>query len=276
MNDFLKYTIQVDEDQKEIILAFLSLLNTDMIEEMDTGYALSFEIDDQIEQSKKAMEEVLDQFDLSFQVETIKGQNWNAVWEASFQPIYVHDYAQIRASFHPSKSNFKHDLLIDPQMSFGTGHHATTYMMVEQMEQLDILDKSVMDYGCGTGILAILAAKEGAKSIVAFDIEQNAFENSISNAKINGAEHISLFQGVLSDVPRASTFDIILANINRNVILDSLDQLSELVNKKGLLLVSGILIKDFDIVVNQAETFGFNLVERVEKDGWLCLKFNKN
>ncbi len=276
MNDSLKYTIQVDEDQKEIILAFLSLLNTDMIEEMDTGYALSFEIDDQIEQSKKAMEEVLDQFDLSFQVETIKGQNWNAVWEASFQPIYVHDYAQIRASFHPSKSNFKHDLLIDPQMSFGTGHHATTYMMVEQMEQLDILDKSVMDYGCGTGILAILAAKEGAKSIVAFDIEQNAFENSISNAKINGAEHISLFQGVLSDVPHASTFDIILANINRNVILDSLDQLSELVNKKGLLLISGILIKDFDTVVNHAETFGFNLVERVEKDGWLCLKFNKN
>ena len=276
MNDFLKYTIQVEEDQKEIILAFLSLLNTDMIEEMDAGYALSFEIDDQIEDSKKAMQEVLNQFDLAFQVETVKGQNWNAVWEASFQPIYVHDYAQIRASFHPSKSNFKHDLLIDPQMSFGTGHHATTYMMVEQMEGLDLLNKSVMDYGCGTGILAILAAKEGAKPIVAFDIEQNAYENSVSNAKINAVEHISLFQGVLSDIPQESAFDIILANINRNVILDSLGQLSELINKGGLLLVSGILIKDFDTIVSQAKIFEFNLVKRVEKDGWLCLQFNKN
>jgi len=276
MNDFRKFTVDVVEEKREMVLAFMSLLNCDMIEETSEGFSLSFELDDTFEASKREFLNVIDRFELSFVEETVKAQNWNAVWESSFQPIFVNDYAQIRASFHEQKKDYKHDLLIDPQMSFGTGHHATTYMMVDAMSSMDFEGKDVMDYGCGTGILAILAAKEGAKSILAFDIEANAYENSLSNAKINGVAHISIFQGVLDQVEAQSTFDYILANINRNVILESLITLRQHLRKGGNLLISGILEKDVELVVAKAEEAGLKPLKMNTREGWVCYLFTSN
>jgi ribosomal protein L11 methyltransferase len=276
MNDFRKFTVDVVEEKREMVLAFMSLLNCDMIEETSEGFSLSFELDDTFEASKREFLNVMDRFELSFEEETVKAQNWNSVWESSFQPIFVNDYAQIRASFHEQKKDYKHDLLIDPQMSFGTGHHATTYMMVDAMSSMDFDGKDVMDYGCGTGILAILAAKEGAKSILAFDIEANAHENSLSNAKINGVAHISIFQGVLDQVEEQSTFDYILANINRNVILESLSTLRQHLRKGGNLLISGILEKDVELVVAKAEEAGLKPLKMNTREGWVCYLFTSN
>jgi ribosomal protein L11 methyltransferase len=276
MNDFKKYTLQVAEDKKEIVLGFLSILMCDMMEETDDGFSLSFELNENFEQAKVEFLDVVKRFDLKYEEETVKAQNWNAVWESSFQPIFVNDYAQIRASFHEPKDNYKHDLLIDPQMSFGTGHHATTYMMVDMMSQMSFEKKSVMDYGCGTGILAILAAKEGADPILAFDIEENAYENSLSNAKINAADHISIFQGVLDDVEADSKFDLILANINRNVILDSLVKLRTHLHDSGSLLISGILEKDVDLIVSKAVEAGFDPKKMNTREGWVCYLFTCN
>ena len=276
MNDFKKYTLTVEEDNKEIVLAFLSLLNCDMMEEHDTGFSLSFELDDDFEQSKTEFLAVVDRFNIEYKEEVVKAQNWNAVWESSFQPIFVSDYAQIRASFHEPKSNYKHDLLIDPQMSFGTGHHATTYMMVDMMSSLDFNGKEVMDYGCGTGILAILAAKEGAEKVLAFDIEENAYENSLSNVGINNVENVTVFQGILDQVESNMVFDHILANINRNVILDSLEKLATHLVKGGQLLISGILEKDVELIVEKATEAGFEPVKMNTREGWVCYLFTRN
>lgn len=275
MNDFVKYTLKVSEEQNDIVLAFLSQLPCDMMEDFEEGFSLSFEKSENLDEAVTSLMDIIERFQLEYEKEEVKAQNWNAVWESSFQPIYVGTYAQIRASFHEQKKDFQHDLLIDPQMSFGTGHHATTYMMVDAIQDLDLNEKSVMDYGCGTGILAILAAKEGAKPVLAFDIEENAYENSVSNAKINSVEHISIFQGVLDGVEEGQTFDIILANINRNVILDSLEQLEKHLNPGGTLLISGILIKDIPVIEEKAFASGFKAIEKNDRDGWVCYKFTK-
>lgn len=276
MNDFKKFTVEVDEDQRELVLAFLSLLMCDMMEETDFGFSLSFELNDDFENAKTEFLNVVERFNLQYEEETVKAQNWNAVWESSFQPIFVGNYAQIRASFHEPQPNYKHDLLIDPQMSFGTGHHATTYMMVDLMSEMDFNGKEVMDYGCGTGILAILAAKEGAKKVLAFDIEENAYENSLSNVKINGVGDVTVFQGALDQVETDLKFDYILANINRNVILDSLVSLETHLHSGGKLLISGILEKDVELIVSKAKEAGFEPVKMNTREGWVCYLFTCN
>lgn len=214
-------------------------------------------------------------FPFVYTVENLPEENWNIQWESHFSPISVNDFCCVRADFHPSVTGFKHELVITPRMAFGTGHHETTYMMMEAMENIPFKDTFVFDFGCGTGILAILAVKLGAKKVIALDIEEPAVENAIDNAKLNGVgDYVDVFAGDLKAVSLSGQ-DVILANINRNVILDELPTLKNQLSPFGLLLISGILWSDWDLIMDKALSQGLNLVSKNQKGDWMMGVFSR-
>jgi len=207
-----------------------------------------------------------------YELEQVPDKNWNEVWESSFNPVAVDDYCFIRAEFHkPVTEKFKHVITISPKMAFGTGHHATTFMMIRAMSQIDFNAKSVLDFGCGTGILAILAAKEGASKVTGVDIQPEAIENSYEHAAMNGVSEVCEFY--LGGLEKAGTkkYDVILANINRNVILENLPSLSLLLIDGGSLLISGIMFDDEKIISDALNTENIKVFHKEEKDQWVCL-----
>jgi ribosomal protein L11 methyltransferase len=206
----------------------------------------------------------------------IEQQNWNAVWEANFQPIIVRDFCAVRASFHQPIDDVRFDLVIDPKMAFGTGHHETTYMMMDLMSRYDsekpFKDAKVFDYGCGTGILAILAAKLGATKVDAVDIEHESYLSTIENAELNVTPEVQSIFGTLDDVNGAG-YDYILANINRNVIIPSLSRLYE--QADGLIFFSGILERDADLVITAAQQQGFTHLHTEHRADWVAIVMQK-
>lgn len=206
---------------------------------------------------------------VSASVEDIDGQNWNSVWEAQFKPIRVGDWI-IRASFH-AHEKATHELIIDPQMSFGTGHHATTQLMLSQVLQLSCNKKTVLDVGTGTGVLAILAKKLGAANVFGIDIEDWCVENAKENALKNGVSDINFSLDELSSFQ--TKFDIIIANINRNVLIQHLPKYAKLLNGNGVILLSGFHEKDIAILKELAHTHGLRCENETEKEDWICLKF---
>lgn len=213
-------------------------------------------------------------FPFSYKVENLPDENWNIQWESNFSPIEINNFCYVRADFHPPVKGYKYELIITPRMAFGTGHHETTFMMMEAMESIHFKNKKVFDFGCGTGILAILASKLGAEKVVALDIEEAAVENSIENAKLNQVgSQIEVFSGDINAVS-LSDQDIILANINRNVILDELPSLKKKLNHSGIILISGILWNDWELIVNKAESLGLNLLNDKQKGEWMMGKFS--
>ncbi len=272
--EYYRFTIKVAEAQREMALAFMSELPFDTFEETEEGLEAYLPEADYGPRLQAQLDAIIQQLGLSYQREVVPYQNWNAVWEASFEPIQVGQFCGLRATFHPEMPGVQHEIVIDPEMAFGTGHHATTYMMIQAMEQEQMQDAAVFDYGCGTGVLAILAAKMGAAEIDAVDIEDSAFERTQANALRNGAPQLKAYLGDLSVVPKRS-YDIILANINRNVILDSLPALYERLEAGGILLVSGILAADQALVEQSAAAQGFKKSGSWRREDWCCLRFSK-
>ncbi len=272
--DYYKYDIQCNSELSEVLIAFLGELPFDTFQESTSGLEAYIPSNEHSDEILKQVNAYAQQFDFKFEKEFIKTQNWNAVWESNFQPIIVGDFCGIRAEFHEAIPTVKHEILISPKMAFGTGHHATTYMMIEHMEDIGFSGKKVFDYGCGTGILAILAEKLGAERTIAVDIELPSFENTIENSKMNEISAVEAIHGTLSDV-KETAFDIILANINRNVILDSLSSLYTMLNKNGRLIVSGILEKDAELVLEASKHQGFLHLKTKNKGNWISILFEK-
>lgn len=204
----------------------------------------------------------------------IEETNWNEVWESGFQPVFIQDQVQIRASFHPVDDKMKYDLLIDPKMSFGTGHHETTSMMVETMLGDNYAGIDVLDFGSGTGILAILAAKMGATKVVAIDHEHWAYENALENVERNQVSGITVLEGDQSVIPNES-YQIILANVNKNVIFQSLEQLLQHLLPDGYIYLSGLLNTDRPATLELTEKLGLQLVSELAQGQWICLKLKK-
>jgi ribosomal protein L11 methyltransferase len=215
------------------------------------------------------------QFDFSWDKTFIPGQNWNKLWESNFPPVVVGDFCAVRADFHEPIAGVKHELVINPKMAFGTGHHETTWQCIAAMEHLPMEGKKVLDFGCGTGVLAILASVLGAAAVEAVDIEEESYRNTLENSAVNHVTNITARCGTLAAV-QGRNFDGILANINRNVILDSLPDLANLLKPGSWLLVSGILLQDEDVVTDAATKSGFERKKKTERGNWICIEFWRN
>jgi ribosomal protein L11 methyltransferase len=210
---------------------------------------------------------------LTFTRSRIENKNWNAEWESAFQPVVIDAFCAVRAAFHPPVPGVTWDIIITPKMSFGTGHHATTWMMVKAMAGIDFNNRPVFDFGTGTGVLAILAEKLGAREIVAIDNDDNSIENAAENLAANSCARCRLFKS--ADLNGIGHFDIILANINRNTILQNLVYIEQHLSTGGVVLLSGLLNDDQPQVIEEAGKHRLTLTRRLEKDGWICLELVK-
>jgi ribosomal protein L11 methyltransferase len=211
------------------------------------------------------------EFEISHTFEVIEQVNWNIEWEKNFNPIVVDGECSVRAPFHP-KPDTTYDIIIEPKMSFGTGHHETTHMMIQHILKNDFKDKSVLDMGCGTGVLAILAEMKGAKPIEAIDYDNWCYLNSLENVERNNCEHITVMEGDASLLP-GRRYDIIIANINRNILLNDMEAYAKCLNANGTLLLSGFYIDDIPAIQDECSKYGLTQVERLEKNKWVALKF---
>ncbi len=212
-----------------------------------------------------------DEFQIDYTFEEIEQVNWNEEWEKNFKPIVVDDICTVRAPFHNTPST-KYDIIIEPKMSFGTGHHETTHMMIQHIINNELTNKSVLDMGCGTGVLAILAEMKGAKPIDAIDIDNWCYTNSLENVARNKCKHISVYQGDAS-LLKSKTYDVVLANINRNILLSDISKYANCLQKKGMLFLSGFYENDIPIIEAACNTNGLKLEDKLQRNNWVSLKF---
>jgi len=213
-------------------------------------------------------------FSFEKSTELIKDENWNNEWEKNFSPINVDDKCYVRANFHEAIPSIKYDILINPKMSFGTGHHETTFLVISQMLQMELAGRTVCDMGCGTSILAILAAKMGAQSVFAVDIDDWAVENSIENIDTNKVKGIVVKKGG-AELLAGKTFHVILANINRNILLSDMDKYIQSLDKQGVLIMSGFFDVDAPVIESKAKSLGMSLINKMTKNKWTMLHLLK-
>ncbi len=277
MSNYIRIEIETSSaEELEILIAELSEIDFDAYEE-NGNFLSAF-----IKEEKFDEEEVKDNLstkNLVYSKSTIHETNWNAKWESEFEPIIVEDFVAVRAAFHQPIRTTKHEIIITPKMSFGTGHHATTYLMLQQMEHIDFYDKTVLDFGTGTGILAVMAKKLVAKSAVAIDIDEWSINNAKENIAANNCGDITLLlNDRINDLGDESSqkFDIILANINLNVITNSINQIELASNQSTQLLLSGFLFTDEQLLVNKFVSEKYKLVTSTEKSGWVSILLTKS
>lgn len=272
MQDYTKYTFQ---SKSEILIAKLFELGFDSFQELEEtseGYILDDLITDDLNHD---IAKIAKAFEADYTVEKLENKNWNEIWESNFDPVSVGNFCTVRADFHKADLNVKYDIIINPKMAFGTGHHETTYMMIETMSELEVNEKSVFDFGCGTAVLAILARRLGSARTLAIDIEEESASNSEENADVNNVKGIDIRQGVIQDL-EAEKFDIILANINRQVLLDTADLIAAHQNMGGILLVSGVMHQDENIVEDRFIEAGYKRHSIKSRGEWLCIRYELN
>jgi ribosomal protein L11 methyltransferase len=245
------------QDEKPVLRAYISEVNFDS------------EACDKLIQELHSRKEIV----FSYQIKRIPQQNWNAVWESQFEPVEIENKLQIIAPFHERKYFQGQTIIIEPKMSFGTGHHQTTFLMCKSMFDLNLKDKVVLDMGSGTGVLAILAEKLGAKNVIAFDIEPWSVENCEENALKNNCTKITSLLGDIDQVN--GKFDVILANINKNVLKNQIPFYAKLLNCNGLLLLSGFFVSDEKEIIKFAKENSFELLVAENQEGWNMLQFIK-
>lgn len=212
-------------------------------------------------------------FNIAFTVKEIEQVNWNEEWEKHFDPIDVDGQCTIRAAFH-EKTNTPYDILIAPKMAFGTGHHETTYMMAKHLLKMDVPGKKTLDMGCGTGVLAILAELKGAQPIDAIDIDVWSYENTLENCGLNNCKHITTYEGDAS-LLAGKEYDLIIANINRNILLQDIPIYASCLREKGILLLSGFYEADIPLISEQCNTHELYFVSNLERNNWVACKFEK-
>ena len=210
---------------------------------------------------------------IAYDIEEIEQVNWNSEWEKNFEAIQVDDLVSIRAPFHDNP-NLKYDIVIEPKMSFGTGHHETTHLMIQHLTDLDLEKKTVLDMGCGTGILAIFAEMKGAKKLDAIDIDDWCYKNSLENVERNHCKNISVYKGDASLLEN-KRYDVIIANINRNILMQDIPVYVKNLNKNGILLLSGFYVKDIPIINKVATKNKLQLEKQLERNSWVALKFRR-
>ncbi len=242
----------------------------EMVEDRCEGY-LPFHLGDR--PFFERVQEIAEQLGLSLRTHFMADRNWNAEWESNFEPLVVEDKILVKATFHDVRESYPYTLVISPKMAFGTGHHETTYMMLRAMLEMDWEGHSVLDYGSGTGILSVAARMLGSGPVTAVDIQPEAASNAEDHIRLNKVDRIAVLTGDITAVP-AGKYEVILANINRNVILDTLPDMVRLLDASGTVLISGILKEDRKRVLERAYSVGLSLSHTLTKGNWLCFKMH--
>ncbi len=273
----VSYVVKPTQPWSDLLIAELGELGYESFEETPTGFKAYIQSDvfnkdllDQVFIPEDAQKEA--QF--SYDWRKVTSKNWNQEWENNFQPVDIQNTCYIRAPFHEPHNDYRYEIIIEPKMSFGTGHHHTTALMVEWMLETDFQQKKVLDMGCGTGVLAILAHKMKAKEVEAIDNYPFAYENTLENTQKNKAGEIKVFLGD-ADLIGDKKFDIILANITRNVLLQDMQTYASALSKRGLLFLSGFLWEDKKRIENSALDSGLAPAGSKRKEEWAALKFEK-
>lgn len=274
--DYLEFKITCLEEFREILIAELAEIGFDSFLETEEGidaYAPEVDFD------RGRFEEIISTYQEPAQISLTESKmpkvNWNEEWEKNYDPIAVDELVYVRASFHEPVPGFKHEIVINPKMSFGTGHHATTFQMLRHQGELDHSGKRVLDVGSGTGILAIMAHLLGAREVEAFDIDDWCVENGNENFDLNGLK-TRMGLGTIRQVNPQGPFEIVLANINKNVLLDEMEIYAGLLAPKGYLLLSGFYTEDIEDLMKVAEPLGLELKKKSSKDNWAALILQKS
>ena len=273
----LEVNLALSAEYTEILMAELAEIGFESFVETDEGlnaYILEGNF------SEENLREMLGRYEsvtsIGFSWHTLEKKNWNAEWESNYAPIEVGDAVRVRALFHEPDPRFRHELVITPKMSFGTGHHETTWLVMNEQLTLPHAGRAVLDVGCGTGILAILARKLGAANLLAFDIEEWAVENTRENFSLNEAtERAEVFQGTIADVPDDRRFGGILANINRNILLNEIPRYAQHLTPNGWLMVSGFYETDAPDIIAKAESAGLTFQRMNTRNQWAMVVFEK-
>ncbi len=271
----IQVSISASAEITEILMAELAEIGFDIFEDTATGLN-AFCLEHLFDQAQ--MQEIFDRYAflglIDYTLQKIEKQNWNEVWETNYDPIRIADKVFIRASFHEPAPGFQMDLVINPKMSFGTGHHETTSLMVENLFTLDLKEKTVLDAGTGTGILAFVAKKLGAREVRGFDIDEWSVENSIENAGLNNCQDIVFAKGTIRDED-LTQYDVLIANINRNILLDEMEEYAKRILPGGYLLLSGFYQQDIPALTKKAASFGIRQIAALEKNNWVSLLLKK-
>ncbi len=271
----LELNLALSPEYVEILMAELAELGYESFVETDEGLSAYIPENDF---SEDDLQEMLAQYhsvtEISYSWQTLEKKNWNAEWESNYAPIEVGNSVRVRALFHEPDAKFQHELVITPKMSFGTGHHETTWLVMNEQLSLLHTGRAVLDVGCGTGILAILARKLGAADLLAFDIEEWAVENTRENFSLNEAtEQSEVFQGTIDEVPLDRRFGGILANINRNILLNEIPRYAQHLLPDGWLVVSGFYETDAPDVIAKAESCGLQFRRMNTRNQWAMVVF---
>lgn len=278
MADYIKVEIEfLNNEQKEILIALLSAINYEGFEEegdLLKAYIHSSQLD------LRALNSIAADHDFSFSIQDVPNENWNQLWESHFEPVIINHRVEnvpwigVRADFHPRIRGVLHEIIITPKMSFGTGHHPTTAMMMKMMSEFDFANKTVLDFGTGTGILAILSEKLGAESVVAIDHDDHSVANATENLKLNGCQKVELQQA--STAIGKGRYDIVLANIIKSVILENLVHFANQLNSSGIIVLSGLIKGDESEILSAAAKNRLILAKKITIEEWICICLTHN
>ena len=267
-----KVSIRIPEgDQRDIVLFHIDAAGALAVEEEKAGLVIYGESQSNLESISSYLmdKDLIKSDDLTF--DTLEKINWNAEWEKNFDPVQIDLFCRVRAPFHSKIAGVKYDIVVNPAMAFGTGHHETTAMMIEAMSKIQFKHKKTLDFGCGTAVLSILAEQMGSQRITACDIDEHAILSAKNNLEINGCQKISLIHGGLDQVD-VDLNDVILANINRNVLIASVEEIRNRMNSHGQLLISGILEPDASTIESLYTSRGFKVLDKMNKGDWVCFR----
>lgn len=278
LSSYIAYHFKIEPKDPgvDILLAELGELAFDSFVETEEGLSAYIQVNDD---TADLLDDVYilnnPEFKVSYVTEEIEQVNWNEEWEKNFEPINVDDLCYVRAPFHETK-NAPYEIVIEPKMSFGTGHHETTFMMMKHLLNIDVTDMEVLDMGCGTAILAILALMKGAKHADAIDIDNWCYLNSIENAERNNVTNINVYEGdaeLLAD--KTNKYDLVIANINRNILLNDMEAYAKTLKTGGIILFSGFYTEDITAIEEAANKQNMFLDNKLERNNWVSLKFIK-
>ena len=266
----------IEDYQQDLLISYLADLGFDTFEDSENGFTAFVMKDNFSEQAlKDLLAHYTDDFATNYTLEDVADENWNAEWEKNFNPLIIDDVCYVRATFHEPQPSYPYEIVIDPKMSFGTGHHQTTSMMMQYILAADLKDKTVLDMGCGTAILAILAAKLGAKNLVAIDYDNVCYESTIENAALNNISNLKALCGSKEAIPNEE-YDVIFANINRNILLDQIHRYAEVLKSGGKIFFSGFYLDpDLGMITAECAKYGIQYLDHKQNGDWVAAQFEK-